>query len=305
MKKIFLSALAIFMTLSAFVAQAAQPQIIVTGHDNNGAISIIDMNSNTIVWQYPLEAREFSNSVALLEGGKYIAYSTQLGAKVVSIADKKVVFEHKVPAVKTHELHSVCALKGGGVALFQAGTPCSLIILNKKFKKVGGFTFGGGNKHGQFRQATQSAKGTWLIPNFLDASIVEYNDKGDVLNTYPIGTKSFGIKEGKDGMFYLGLGDGHKYAKYDPKKKEFVKEFTTLKGLQFNFVYNAQYQEIGKGKYMVANWTGHRKQKKTFIEPQVIMFDENDEVLWYWKEDQGVDLTKVSAFYYSETPLVK
>ncbi len=308
MKKLRLLLATSIVSLLGSVAVAASPQIITSGH-NNENISIIDINSNKIVWQYPLKKKvEQCNSLFLMDGGKNVIFSTQSGAKIVSIAEKKVLWEYVVETPAKNELHSVATIPGGGFALFISGAPAKVIEYSADYKRVGEFEFdaGGTNKHAQFRRAFVNKAGNYQISLMQKSAIYEINRKGKVVAKHKTGYKAFSSSELSNDNIIFGIGDGHAIVEYNPATKSEVRKITKLKGEDVTLLYMAQVSEIAKGKYLVANWSGHNGKKPIpSPAPQLIIFNDDEQVEWMWSDSEDNKLGMIAAFEYSKKPIFK
>lgn len=286
--------------LSVSLAVAASPQMIVVGHGNPN-VSIIDVNANEIVWQYALEQNEHCNSIHMLPCGDKMIFTTQLGVKIVSL-DKELVWQYKLEG--EGEVHSVQPAKDGGFAIFIAGSPARILEFSKEYKQVNELTFDPktNRTHGQFRQAIKAKNGNWMVPLFPTGEVLELDANAKTVQEHTVGGTAFGLKESLNGTLLLGLGDGHYVAEYDPATKTMVREIKELDGVQL--LYMAQFQQLSKKSFMIANWSGHNKAPLTAPAPQLIQFDDNNVITWSW-DDEGKNLGKISAFYYSKKPLIK
>ncbi len=288
---------------SCSVAMASSPQIITSGH-NNGKISIIDINSNKVVWTHRLEKGEHCNSIQPVNGGKNIAYTTIKGVKVMSVEKSKVLWSYEISDTE-HEVHSIFPTKSGGFMLFIAGTDSRIIEFSSKYKIVKEIHFDSGtpNKHGAFRQAVVSKSGDFLIPSMSTSSVNRISSEGKLIESYQVGGKAFGITERANGNFLLGLGDKHVAVEYDPSTKSVVRRISKL---ETRMMYIAQVEEVEPNVFLLANWSGHSKQNPAVTLPssQLVMFDGDSKVLWRWNDGEQ-KIGKIAAFYYSSKPLVK
>ncbi len=307
MKNLRLVLTSVAASLVSAVALAASPQVITSGHGNLN-VSIIDLKSEAIVWQYPLQKKiEACNSIFLMNKGKNVLFSTQISAKLVSIADKKVLWEYKVEDTHKNELHSVVALADGGFSIFMSGTPARVIEFSKDYKKVNEFEFeaGGTNKHAMFRRVFENEAGNYQISLFQKKAIYEISRKGEIVAEHKTGYGAFSSTETSKGTYMLGLGDGHAIVEYDPATESEVRKINKFVDPAISLLYVAQVSEIGKGKFMAANWSGHNRNKKlTAPAPQLFIFNDEGKVEWKWSDKNG-KIGMLSTFVYSKKPLFK
>lgn len=300
------------LVLSLVLCQCAgvepsSPQIIVAGH-NNPNISIVDLGSGQIVWQIPMERngkeKEQCNSMVLVGDGKYLAYTTQLGAKVVSIETKELITELMLEDTESSEAHSLCLRDDGGISIFVAGTPARVVELSADFEVIASLEFDAikASKHGQFRQAIMAKNGNYLIPLFGNNSVLELSRQGEKVKEHLVGGSAFSIRECANGNFLLGMGGQCSVVEYNPSTESIVREFTGFEELEY--LYASQVEEIGLGRIMLSNWSGHNKKELTRPAPQLVEVDNDFNVVWAW-ESETVDISMVSAFVYSDTAIVK
>ncbi|MFR9621081.1 MAG: hypothetical protein SNH63_07700 [Rikenellaceae bacterium] len=303
MKKITLLGVLLLSLFTVTVAGAAE-QLIVTGH-GNPHISIVDMRSSTILWQYDLNEKENCNSLHLFRGESQILFSTQLGARIISL-DKEVLWEYKLDASEHCELHCVMPLSNGGFALFIAGTPARIVEYSSDNQKVGEIEFDGVSKspHTQFRQAAMGKNGNWLISLFAKKGVVEMTPAGEIVAEYKTGG-GFGVSEALNGNLLSGMGDGHSMVELDKESNSIVSKHEKLGGGPITLLYIGQYEQIARKRYLIANWSGHnRKNPLPGPYSQLVEFDDKGNITWSW-DDEGRDLGMISAFYYSKKSIIK
>lgn len=313
MKKIVSLLSALVLSAVMFAATAA-PQAIVVGH-NNRTISIIDLESKDVVWQYPLPNKEEQcNSVVVLSDGEHIAFSTQLNVKVVSLKTKKLVWEYQPdPDPKSYQVHSVVPFKKGGFAVFIAGTPVEVLEVSSDFKitkeveltELSGST----NPHGMFRQVSMTKSGNYILPWFPTGVIYELSREGKILDTYPVDNAAFAVRELPNGNLFLGTGDNSTIIEYNTTDKSVVREISAMQmgDKEAWLQYLSQSEEIAKGKYMVANWIGHGKKhepKRTDFLPILMVINDKGDVEWCYTTEDNKDIQFISGFFYSKKPIV-
>ncbi len=313
MKRIIILSFALMLSIGA--AWSA-PQVIVVGHDNR-YINILDIESKKVVWQYPLSKSdgEQCNSVVMLEDGEHIAFSTQISAKVVSLKSGKVVWEYRTTKpLQKEQIHSVVALKGGGFSFFIASYPSEIVEVSKSFEIVKRVELtaleGGGNAHGMFRQVALSRDGSYIMPWFPSQTINKVSRDGEVLESYKVGAAAFAVRELKNGNLLYGTGDRSEVVEWDTKSGKVVRRVDDMRqdGRVAWLQYLSQSEEIEKGKYMVANWTGHYKKhlEKTYdFLPTLMIINSKNEIEWSITEEDSADLKFISGFLYSKKGFVK
>ncbi len=299
------------VVVAAIVAIVAltrsNPQIIVVGH-NNRAVTIIDKKSNSIVWKYNLSQGEQSNSVFLRDCGEQILFTTQVGAAIVDIETKERVWNYK-PTTRVGskvEVHSIVPLDNGGFMLFIAGTPAKMVEFSPELELISETMFDAENSnvHGQFRQATKAKNGNYLVSLMGAKCVVELNSQGEVVERYPIEKGAFAVREACNGDLLLGYGDAHTAAFYDTKSKSVKREITEFGKVDVAMLFMAQFQQIGRNRFMVANWSGHNKKQLSIPAPQLIEFNAKGDIKWMWSDTPEAKLGRVSGFYYSKRAII-
>ncbi len=293
----------------------SKPQVIVVGH-NNRNISIIDIESKEVVWQYPLPEikNEQCNSVTVLSDGKHIAFSTQLSAKVVNLESKELVWEHKASeSYDKVQIHSVVPFEDGGFAIFTAGTPVEILEVSKDFEITNKIELtslkGTTNPHGMFRQVSMSSDGNYLMPWFPSGDIYKISRSGKIVDSYAVGAGAFAVRELPNGNILFGTGDTSTVVEYDMKSREVVKELSaasTIDGDVAWLQYLSQSEEVERGKYMVANWIGHSKahqgEPHDFL-PILMIMDIDGNIEWSINEGEIDGIKFISGYYYSDKAL--
>lgn len=106
--------------------------------------------------------------------------------------------------------------------------------------------------------------------------VVEIDEDGRLLQTYPAEGNTFGVLELKNGNLMISCGDAHSYLIVDRNTAEIVKKVTQndTEGVAWQFV--AEIAPV-KDHFLVCNWAGHSKVKD---EPSVVELDADGKVVW-------------------------
>jgi len=222
------------------------------------AIALCDYGANKvclvdekgkITWQ--IDARR-SQDVWVLPGGN-ILFTHLKGVKEVT-RDKKVVWQYTT--AKANEIHACQPLPDGKVMIAESG-PMQIIEVDRagQVTKTVKLTTKCKRTHGQMRGARKTAAGTYIVGQYADGVVREYDGAGKIVRE--IKTKpAFGGIRLPDGKTLVATGDGHRIFEVDKAGKVVweIKE-KDLPGNPLRFV--AGMQRLANGNTLVCNWGGH------------------------------------------------
>ena len=287
MKKLLLS----FGLLMATILSTQETYLLVGGSGSK-KIALIEKSSATIIWSHELGSSEENNAITATSDGN-ILYSYKHGAKLIDL-NHKVLWDY--PAPKGTELFTATTLPKGGFLLGYCGHPARLIELNKKGEVKNEIVFETDipSVHGQYRQASKSKKGTYLVPLMGKRVVIELDKQGKELNRWKVKGNPFCVIEQPNGNLLVACGDAHSYIEIDRKSGTVLQEVTNdviaSSGCKFNFV--AQIEKLHNNNLLVCNWNGHLKKNQT-VQPSLLEIDANNQVVWKLKENK--ELRKISA----------
>ncbi len=202
-----------------------------------------------IVWQHPARRPQ---DVWVLPN-KNILFSHVKGAKEVTI-DKKVVWEFKTTG--RNEVHACQPLPGGIVMIAESG-PMRIIEVDRQgnITKEVKLTTKCRGAHGQMRCARKIANGNYIIGQYSDGVVREYDGTGRIVREIKQKPAFGGIRL-PDGNTLIATGDGHRIYEID-KDDNVVWEIKEheLPGNPLRFI--AGMQRLPNGNTLVCNWGGH------------------------------------------------
>ena len=210
-----------------------------------------------------------------------ILFSHADGATIVN-RDKKVLWQYKTENSK-NEIHSCQPLPDGVVMVAESG-PMRILEIDTEGKIVREVPLKSGQKspHKQMRIARKTEKGTYIVCQYYDGLIREYDQKGEIIREikHP---HAFCAITLPNGNLLCGMGDSHRVVEFDPEGKVVweIKE-NELTGHPLRLA--AGLQRLANGNTLICNWGGHGHKGG---QPQVLEVTPDKKVTGYldnWKD---------------------
>jgi hypothetical protein len=240
------------------------PKVVITGEvkhrflasSYHGKVFIVDKGGK-VEWE--VNARS-AQDIFMLKGDR-VLFNTRSGAQIVSIKDKKVLWEYK--SKEKGEIHSCQPLKNGNVLITVCGQS-KVIEVDKdgkvakeiKFAKVSKFA---GNGHMELRDSVKTAKGTYLVAFLMEGIIREFDADAKVIRTIKTDFfKSKGVSSIqvlKNGNLLIGGGYGKNAVEIDKDNKiVWSLEEKDVKGLKMGYVATAR--RLANGNTLISLYHG-------------------------------------------------
>lgn len=211
-------------------------------------VCLVD-KTGKITWQISAARPQ---DVWILPNGN-ILFAYLRGVKEVT-RDKKVVWEFK--AGKGNETHACQPLPDGKVMIAESG-PMRIIEVDRtgKITKEVKLTTKCKRTHAQMRGARKTAKGTYLVGQYSDGVLREYDAAGKIVWEFRHKPTFGGIRL-PNGNTLVSTGDGHHIVEVDKDGKVIweIKE-KDLPGNPLRFTTGMQ--RLANGNTLVCNWGGH------------------------------------------------
>jgi len=193
-----------------------------------------------------------AQDIWLLPNGNVLMTYTK-GVKEVA-RDQKVVWEYKT--APANEVHACQPLPDGVVMIAESG-PCRIIEVDREGKilKEVPLTTACKNTHGQMRGARKLANGNYLVGQYSDGVVREYDAAGKIVWEFKQKMAFGGIRL-PNGNTLISTGDAHRVLEVDPKGAV-VWEINEndLPGNPLRFT--AGMQRLSNGNTVICNWGGH------------------------------------------------
>jgi uncharacterized protein affecting Mg2+/Co2+ transport len=234
--------------------EAKSPPTMTLGHPvalaDNGKnlIHILDAKGN-ILWQHPTNR---PRDVWVLPNGN-ILFTHGRGVKEVT-RDKRVVWEYSFPA--TSEIHACQPLEDGSVMIAESG-PMRILEIDRsgRILKEVKLRSAETHKHRQMRCCRKLADGHYLVGQYFDGVIREYDANGAVVGDIKHSDAHAGLRL-SNGNTLCSFGDAHQLVEYDAQKRIVWKvEENDLPDCPLRFVGPAW--RLANGNTIICNWAGH------------------------------------------------
>ena len=229
---------------------AVKHRFLGSSYSHKGGVVYIVDKEGTIEWETPAPRAQ---DIFMLEGDR-VLFNTNRGARIVSVKDKKVVWEYKHESKQKFEIHSCQPLKNGNVLITVCGHS-KVIEVDKDGKIAKTIEFSkvskaAGNGHMELRDSLKTARGTYLVAFLAEGVIREFDGDAKVIRTIKTDYfKSKGvssIQELKNGNLVVGGGYGRNVVEVD-KNDKIVWSLTQedIKGLDLGYVATAKRLDNG------------------------------------------------------------
>ena len=239
----------------AEIVDEARPVVRVTlgrsialADSGKNLIHILD-SKGTIVWQHPaVKPRD----VWILPN-KNVLFTYGTGVKEVT-RDKRVVWQHTFPA--TSEIHACQPLADGLVMIAESG-PMRILEIDRQGKTVKTIKLQSAetHKHRQMRCCRELPNGHYLVGQYYDGEIREYDEEGTIVGGIKHSNAHAGFRLA-NGNTLCSFGDAHRLVEYDAAGKAvWSVEENDLAGCPLRFVGPAW--RLANGNTIICNWGGH------------------------------------------------
>jgi len=192
-----------------------------------------------------------------------ILFSHLKGVKEITVSDKKVVWEYKTEG--RNEIHACQPLENGVVMVAESGT-MRIVEVNRDMEIITEIKLQTKikNPHARMRKARKTKHGTYIVGQYAEAVMREYDGDGKIIREYKQ-KNAFGASPLPNGNLLLSTGDAHTVKEIDKDDNVVWQiEENELPGNPLRFI--AGLQRLSNGNTLVCNWGGHGHVGK---QPQV------------------------------------
>jgi PQQ-like domain len=285
------------------------PPYRVLGQDR-GKVAIIDPTGK-VEWEIPL--RFTAHDIQLLPNGN-ILVPTDNVTVVEMTPDKKVVWKHVSRAKEGYkgaiEIHGFQRLPDGLTMIAETGNKRLIEVdAEDKIVKEIPLVLDRPNSHRDTRRARKLANGHYLVCHEGDATIREYDDKGQVVWSYKVdlagrpptpghdghGTSVFNALRRPDGNTIIAGGNNNRVFEVTPEGKTVWSiDYDELPGIKLAWVTGLQLRPNGN---LIFGNTHAGKDN-----PQLIEVTRDKKVVWTLKDHQtfGNDLCAAQVINVEE-----
>lgn len=245
-----------------------------------------------VVWSYEIplktpagEISEYSDATLLSNGN--VIFARKTGAGLVT-PDKKLIWNYEAP--DGFEVHVAHPLGLDRVMLVQNGNPAKMMIVNtttgKTEKEIVLPTGNPAKKHGQFRRARLTAKGTLLAAHMDNNKVAEYDMDGKEIWSIAVPSPWAAVRL-KNGNTLLTSNKGFVH-EVNPKG-ETVWEFTQADVPEIKLFSLQEANRLANGNTVISNWcpNGIKDPKEWSQSVQLLEVTPDKKVVWAlraWQE---------------------
>jgi hypothetical protein len=226
------------------------------GSSYRGKVFISDKDGN-IEWEVKAPNAQ---DVFMLEGER-VMFNTRNGAQIVSVKDKKVLWEYK--STEKAEIHSCQPLANGNVLITVCGQS-KVIEVDKDGKVAREIKFAevskaAGNGHMELRDSLKTENDTYLVAFLAEGVVREFDADSKVLRTIKTDyLKSKGVSSLqvlKNGNLLIGGGYGRNVVEVD-KDDKIVWSLTEDDAAGLDLGYVATAKRLDNGNTLVSLYHG-------------------------------------------------
>jgi len=221
-----------------------------------------------IVWNHPAKRPQ---DVWMLPSGN-ILFSHLQGATEVT-ADKKVAWSYSVP--ETSEVHATQPLPDGRILVAESG-PMQILEIDRagEVQKTVKLTTTCTRTHGQMRCARKTAAGTYIVGQYSEKVVREYDAQGKTVKEWQHPNAFGGIRL-PDGGTLCACGDAHRIVEFD-KDGNIAWEVTENDLPKNPIRFAAGLQRLPNGNTLICNWGGHGHVGE---QPQIVEISRDKKVV--------------------------
>ena len=221
---------------------------IALADNGKNLLHILDAQGN-VVWQYPADR---PRDVWVLPNGN-VLFTYRTGVKEVTRA-KRVVWQYQFP--KTSEIHACQPLADGLVMIAESG-PMRIVEVDRQGKICREVKLQSAetHKHRQMRCCRKLPNGHYLVGQYFDGVIREYDGKGTIVRDIKHPHAHAGLRL-PNGHTLCSFGDAHRLVEYDTQGHVvWSVEENDLPGCPLRFVGPSW--RLANGNTILCNWAGH------------------------------------------------
>lgn len=271
------------------VARMTLGRAVALADSGKNLIHVLDAKGE-IVWQYPAQG---PRDVWILPDGN-VLFTHRTGVKEVT-RGKQVVWEYSFP--ETSEIHACQPLPGGVVMIAESG-PMRILEVDREGKtlKTIQLLSAETHKHRQMRCCRKLPNGHYLVGQYYDGVIREYDENGAVVGDIRHPHAHAGLRL-PDGSTLCSFGDAHRLVEYDARGNAvWSVEENDLPGCPLRFVGPAW--RLANGNTILCNWAGHGYVGK---QPQLVEITREKKVVGELFDYQRFGT--ISGFFVIDAPV--
>lgn len=271
-------ALCLAASTSLLAEQTGSARRVLAADYERGRAAIVEPDSR-VSWEYPIED---IHDLWYLPGGNALLQSSW--TKIVEVSPAgEVVWEYDAARANGNrgrrvEVHAFQRLEDGHTMLVESG-PRRIIEVDRegRLQKEIRLKVDGTELHHDTRQARKLNNGHYLVAHEGDQSVREYDEKGNVVWEYEIGSQVYSAERLENGHTLIGTGDGHRVLEVDAQGQVVWSiEENELPGIRLAWV--TMVERLADGNTRVVNCHAGPEN------PQIVEVTPNKRVVWTFKD---------------------
>lgn len=241
--------------------QAADPDdrlVIVGASYGKNVLAICDADG-TVLWKHdtagPQKGHAGHHDVHLLKNGNILFHDSWTKTQEITL-DKKIVWSYDSATMngnagKKVDVHAFARLENGETVLVESGVG-RIIHVDPDGKLTKVVPLGeGGRKNTRLMRLLDN--GHYLACAEQPGVVTEYNDKGEIVWEYEIGTRVYGAIRLANGNTLIASGGGNSVIEVTPEK-DIVWDITkTVPDSDIELGWMTTVQQLDNGNYVIGN----------------------------------------------------
>ena len=251
--------LVIFLPLSGTQAADQDGRLVIIGASYGKNVLAICDADGKVLWKYdtagPQKGHAGHHDVHLLDNGNILFHDSWTKTQEITL-DKKIVWSYDSAtqngnAGKKVDVHAFARLDNGETVIVESGVG-RIIHVDKNGKLTKSIPLGeGGRKKTRLMRILDN--GNYLACAEQPGVVTEYNDKGEIVWEYEIGTRVYGAIRLDNGNTLIASGGGNSVIEVTPEK-DIVWDITqTVPGSDIELGWMTTVQKLDNGNYVIGN----------------------------------------------------
>ncbi|WP_166823136.1 PQQ-binding-like beta-propeller repeat protein [Thalassoroseus pseudoceratinae] len=277
---------ALLLSLTASAGLAAEPSdrlVLVGASYGKNVLAICDIDGN-VLWKHktagPKRGHAGHHDVHLLPNGNILFHDSWTKLKEITLG-KKIVWEYDSANANGNrdrrvDVHAFDRLANGETVIVESGVG-RIIHVDRDGNLVKEIPLGdGGRKHTRLMRVLKN--GHYLVCAENPGTVTEYDEAGDIVWEYEIGTRVFGAIRLDNGNTMICSGNGNSVVEVSPEKKVVWEISKTVPQTDITLGWMTCLQELPNGNIAVGNC--HAGENN----PQIFEITKDKQVVWQFDE---------------------
>lgn len=265
-------------------AHAKDDRLVLLGVSyGKNLVAVCEMDG-TVLWKHdtagPKRGHTGHHDIHLLASGNILFHDTWTKTQEITLA-KKVVWEYESARENGNEgkrvdVHAFKRFPDGSTMIAESGVGRFLHV-DKDGKKIREVPMGEGGRK-KTRLVRVLDNGHYLSCAESPGVVTEYNQEGEIIWEYKVGSRVYGAIRLKNGNTLVASGNGKSILEVNPEKKVVWEIRNKVPDTEIGLGWMTCLQELSNGNYVIGNC--HAGDKN----PQIFEITKDKKVAWQFDE---------------------